>query len=394
MAWFFTVLIWLLVLNTTRLLFKELRKRHIEVRDGTTPNMLPNDFVIRDTPRDFCVPFLIMFASTIGLTLGLQNIIEIYLLIMIILALIFFFSWHEATDRITWIVTVENEFMTLRYFNIDFIRAFLNHSTLSKVAHFWLVTSALKEPLSIKDESVTALKHSNGDIEIFKGGKHLFKVETTHTAYELMVAYLISHEKFLLENNVNEADIFVEDVVEEKSISNFERTMGRIVVRKLVLRKMKGLVTVSVIFVMVIVAYVALVLIASRVQVIAYLLINIGVYVGVYLLIPGIFIGLRAFFSLFKSALFRLWVDEQGFEINFGKKAYSFDQVSRVKIALMAQNKKTYSLYDDDQKIIIKLDSSYKNIEEFLLRLFEHNIPLYYSDIRVMTKEELLGKIM
>ena len=198
-----------MALNTMRLLFKELQNRRKEKIDGTEPTMLPHNFVIRDEPWDFFFPTLIMLISAIAWTLILMNFITVYRWITWILTLVFYWSWHEATDRITWCVVIQGEHMKLKYFSINFIKEFKEQSFLSRVAPLWLMTSALKEPLSV--HNIIAGTLPNGDIEIFKWSKGergkseifnqnvlLFRVETTHTAYELMLDYLNSHEKFNL----------------------------------------------------------------------------------------------------------------------------------------------------------------------------------------------------
>lgn len=209
LTWFFKISIWALALNTLRLLFKELRKRRNEKRSGITPVMQPHDFTVRDEPCDFCLPVLFMLGSAVAWTLVLIDAFEITRWLNVVLMIIFYWSWHEATDRITWNVTVKGEHMHLKYFNIDFIKKTEEQSPLAKAMRFWLMPSAVSGLVSVHD--VIALTLPNGDLKLLKwNGRELvdrallgdnlanfdvqlFKVETTHTAYELMTDYLKDH---------------------------------------------------------------------------------------------------------------------------------------------------------------------------------------------------------
>ena len=220
LAWFFKIVIWVLVLNTLRLLLKELLKRRQERIYGTAPIMLPHNFTIRDEPWDFFFPILIMLVSAIVWKLVIVDVFTITRWVNVVLTIILCWSWHEATDRITWNVIVKDEHLHLRYFNVDFIKKRKDYSPLEKASRFWVMPSAVGDFVSIHDVIATTLP--NGDIELIKwmgreyidrallGDKlsnfdvQLFKVETTHTAYELMVDYLKFHDRLDVQINVEQ----------------------------------------------------------------------------------------------------------------------------------------------------------------------------------------------
>ena len=174
--YFCTGLIWIMVLNTFRLFVREIRNRRTEEREWRVPNMLPNDFTLRETIKDMCNPLLVMLIAAGGLTFLLWIIDWIsawyFYLIVASLAVIFIISWFMATDRITWNVKVEGNSMKLNFFNLDF--------------------KALRKSISVDDIRVE--KRSNGNIVLFTKEGRLFTVWKQNAAYGLMLAFLFPDE--------------------------------------------------------------------------------------------------------------------------------------------------------------------------------------------------------
>ena len=189
MSYFFIVLIWILVLNTVRLFLRELRNRRIEVTEWRAPNMLPNDFVLRESIADMLSTFLVMLLTACGLTIFLQNInwIDTWYsyLIVAILAVVFITSWFMSTDRITWKVVVKDNFMEINFLNLDF--------------------ESLRESIHVEDISVE--KRSNGNIVLFVDEWRLFTVWRQNAAYGLMVELLLSDEEIALLPDFTEEEI-------------------------------------------------------------------------------------------------------------------------------------------------------------------------------------------
>jgi len=210
MNYFFIALIWLLALNTVRLFLREVRKRQIEEREWRAPNMLPNDFIVRDTVGEMGTPFIVMLISTGILTVILLNKDWIEsrnsYLILISLSLTFIISGFIATDRITWWATVRNNSIKMNFLNIDF--------------------ADFREVIPV--ENITIQRRNNGTITLFNNEIRLFSVYTTSESYDLMVDFLQKNE--VLESTFMSRN--VEEEMPKEEASEFEKVAEEIVVQR------------------------------------------------------------------------------------------------------------------------------------------------------------------
>lgn len=357
MQYFFIGLIWILALNTVRLFLREVRKRHIEVREWIAPNMLPNDFIVRDTIGEMCTPLIVMLIAAGILTYFLLGVdwIEgfVFYLILIGLALTFVISWFTATDRITWYASIKDNFIKIIFFlNFKF----------------------LNEAISVED--ITIERRSNGAITLFNNDIRLFSVYTGSAAYDLMV-------EFLQENKVQESTFTSRNFREEKPIekvateevleevSEYEKIRSEIIVRKS--KRLLWL------FVVMIILNIPIMFISDEFRADNRMLLII-VRIAI-LFIATIISSVRwKVTAQYQEVKFR---NRIGFE-----KSYPFFQVSKVDVV-----GRTYHLfYDSGPKVrrMVKIHAKDKNAKEFLLRLFDRGIPFYQKGMMV-TRADVLG---
>ena len=349
MYYLFIGIIWLFALNTVRLFLQEVRKRHIEVREWREPNMLPGDFIVRDTIRDMLNPLIVMLIATGILTyfwffvnwLGLRN----FFIILITVTLIFIISCFIATDRITWWAKIKDNYLTINFLNFNF--------------------------KTLRDISVTDLtiERRKDRIILYTADIRLFSIYTVSEAYDLMVEFLQSNEvpesTFLSRVNTENAK-----EKKPKEESELEHPPSEIIVR----RSKRFL-------------WLLLVLIALNIPIIfipaEFRTDNIILFAIMRSAIPFIAIITSSFLWKVTSQY-----PELQFRNRFGRrKSYSFYKISKVDV--MA---KSYHLFYDsgfNVRRLLIIHAEDKNAKELLAQLADHGIPFYQKGMMV-TREDVL----
>ena len=349
--YFFIGLIWLFALNTVRLFLQEVRKRHIEVREWRKPNMLSNDFIVRDTIRDMFNPLIIMLIAAGILTVLLLNINWLgsrnSYIFLIALVLAFIISCFIATDRITWWAQVVNNYLTINFLGLNM--------------------KVLKD-IPVADLSIE--RRSDGRIVLYNNDIRLFTIYPVSEAYDLMVEFLETNEvpKSTFESRTAAENVKVQKQKEVES--EFETPPNEIVVRrsKRFLWFFLVLITLNILIIFIPVEF----------QANWMLLILIRVAIFLIALI----------FSAFLWKVTALDYEFQ-FRNRFGRrKSNSYYKISKVDVM-----PKTYHLYYDSginiRRLLI-IRSNDKNAKDFLAQLSDRGIPFYRKGMMV-TGEEVLN---